>query len=94
MEIYERLLQEAEIVFRNLQAQGIEFEVTGKNTLQTAGVLTDASRQKIKVWKAQIIHILSPKCERCGCVLQFLKNPGDKKLWMCPMGCESKEKQD
>lgn len=89
MEIQERILREAEIVLRNLQAQGIYFEVTGKNELRAKGVLTDNTRQKIRLWKAKIIELLSPKCENCTSAKIVIEQNEVTKTWFCPLGCKS-----
>jgi hypothetical protein len=89
MEIQEKLLREAEIILRNLQAQGISFEVSGKNDLRAEGVLTDKTRQKIRLWKAQIIELLSPKCENCTSAMMVIEQNEVTKTWFCPLGCKS-----
>jgi hypothetical protein len=88
MEIHERIKRDGEIVFKDLTAQGISFEVTPKNKLKIKTQTTVKQFNLIRLWKAQIIDEISPKCSNCKIAMQLIK---DGKLWFCPLGCISYE---
>lgn len=86
MEIWERTKKEGGRVFRDLQAQGIGFEITLSNKLRITARTTAKQFELIRLWKVQIIEAISPKCANCGLAMNLIENG---KLWFCPLGCES-----
>jgi hypothetical protein len=88
MEIHERIKNDGKIIFKDLQAQGISFEVTSKNKLRIMTKTTAAQFNLIRLWKAQIIDEISPKCSNCKIAMQLIE---DGRLWFCPLGCISYE---
>ncbi len=89
MEILERIAKEGGRVFRELTAQGISFEITEKNTLRVTTKTNRKQFELIRLWKAQIIETLSPKCANCTLAMQIINNG---ELWFCPLGCESQKR--
>lgn len=88
MEIYERIAKEGGRVFRELTAQGIGFEITPANKLRITTKTTKKQFEIIRLWKAQIINELSPKCSKCTLAMELIN---DGTLWFCPFGCESRK---
>jgi len=89
MEIYEQIAKEGGRVFRELTAQGIGFEITPANTLRITARTTKTQFELIRLWKAQIIEAVSPKCSNCNLAMKLIENG---KLWFCPLGCSKIEK--
>ena len=90
MEIWKRTQKEGGRVLRDLQANGITFEITPANTLRITAQTTIKQFELIRLWKAQIVEAISPKCEHCESAMKLIENG---KLWFCPLGCESKKAQ-
>lgn len=88
MDIPERIKNEGETVFKHLQAQGISFEITPANKLRITTQTTKKQFDLIRLWKAQIIEEISPKCSNCGLAMDLIN---DGKLWFCRLGCESRK---
>ena len=86
MEIQKRMAKEGGRVLRELQEQGIGFEITPANTLRITARTTAKQFELIRSWKAQIIEAISPKCKNCNLAMKLIENG---KLWFCPFGCES-----
>lgn len=86
MEIHEQIKKDGESVFKDLQTQGVSFEVTPANKLRITTQTTKKQFDLIRLWKAQIIEEISPKCSNCGLAMELI-NEG--KLWFCRLGCES-----
>lgn len=83
----ENLLLEASEILRELQNRGVQFEVLYSDTLKVRGIISNENRQKIKLWKMQIIEILSPKCLNCESKLNLIQDSMRNSVWVCPMGC-------
>lgn len=88
MEIFKRLSEEGERVFRELTAQGVGFEITPVNKLRITTATTKGQFELIRLWKAQIVEAVSPKCSKCCLPMKLIDN---NRLWFCPFGCESKK---
>ena len=88
MEIQKRMAKEGGRVLRELQAQDIGFEITPANTLRITARTTAKQFELIRLWKAQIVEMISPHCSNCNLAMKLIENG---KLWFCPFGCESKK---
>ncbi len=88
MEFYKQIEREGEAILSELCAGGLSLAVTGKNSLRIKGEATPAQLATVRLWKAQLINHLSPKCSNCTQPLQLIN---DGTLWFCPFGCESRE---
>lgn len=70
-----------------LKKRGVILSVVGENGLRIQGELTASEKEIVKTWKRQLINAISPKCSKCGSVMELIENG---KLWFCRLGCGSK----
>ena len=89
IEIHRELLREAEIILREIHENKIRIKVFAPNLLKVEGVLTEETKSQIRLRKAQIIEILSPKCRYCEIALEPLDKATEEQIWFCPMGCQT-----
>ena len=70
-----------------LKKEGVKISVTGANGLHIQGEITPAQKELVRVWKRQLIELLSPKCKNCNLSMNLIENG---EIWFCPFGCESR----
>jgi hypothetical protein len=73
-------------ILAELKKQSVLLVVVGENALRVRGKMTSMQKENIKLWKSQIIELLSPKCDVCALPMKIIE---DDKLWLCPLGCTS-----
>lgn len=85
--MHEKFSRQAESLLQKITAKGIVLTVTGDNALRIQGTATSEQLATIRLWKADLIAALSPKCSECKCPMTLIY---DGALWFCPLGCESR----
>ncbi len=89
MEIYQQIQKRAETILGELRADGLKLSITDTGKLHIVGRSKPAQLALIRLWKQNIIDVLSQKCTNCALPMQII---ADGELWFCPFGCETKER--
>ncbi len=90
MEIYQQIQNQAETILGELQADGLSLSVTDTLQLHIVGKAKPSQLALIRLWKQNIIDVLSQKCTNCALPMQIVD---DGELWFCPFGCSSQKRQ-
>ncbi len=88
MQVYKFNQNLASRMLSELQKNDLLLTVTGENSLRIKGKATESQLKVIRLFKAQIINRLSPKCSKCDLEMALIENG---KTWFCSMGCESRK---
>jgi hypothetical protein len=67
-----------------LKKQNVSLVVVSENALRVKGRMTLWQKENIKLWKSQIIELLSPKCSACALPMKIIEVD---ESWFCPLGC-------
>jgi hypothetical protein len=89
MEIYRQIQNQAEFILGELRADGLSLSVTDTLQLHIVGVAKPSQLALIRLWKQNIIDVLSQKCTNCTLPMQIIDNGA---LWFCPLGCSSQKR--
>jgi hypothetical protein len=88
IEQHQQLKEYGKWLLSELEKQNITLTVASGNGLHIKGEITYAQKEYIRLWKRQLIELLSPHCSNCDLPMRIIDA---RNLWFCPLGCESRE---